>query len=98
MTVVIGGGGQGVSFYQMQGNSWKNHRLTGFFFESGFFFRRLSGDVMLFYHFILFWGMGACLFFFLGMSLFIQYNVHCFDNKIGSLYKKKFNHFFHCFV
>lgn len=32
--------------------------------------------------------MGACLFFFLGMSLFIQYNVHCFDNKIGSLYKK----------
>lgn len=31
MTVVGGGGGQGVSFYQMQGNSWKNHRLTGFF-------------------------------------------------------------------
>lgn len=30
--------------------------------------------------------MGACLFFFLGMSLFIQYNVHCFENKIGSLY------------
>lgn len=32
--------------------------------------------------------MGACLFFFLGMSLFIQYDVHCFENKIGSLYKK----------
>lgn len=32
--------------------------------------------------------MGACLFFFLGMSLFIQYNVHGFENKIGSLYKK----------
>lgn len=32
-----GGGGQGVSFYQMQGNSWKNHRLTGFFLKVGFF-------------------------------------------------------------
>lgn len=43
---------------------------------------------MLFYHFILFGGWVHAFFFFLGMSLFIQYNVHCVENKIGSLYKK----------
>lgn len=43
---------------------------------------------MLFYHFILFGGWVHAFFSSWECSLFIQYNVHCFDNKIGSLYKK----------
>lgn len=76
MIVIIGGGGGGYLFTKCKvtlGRA-RDQCFKRFFLEGG-------GDVMLFYHFILF-GDGCVPFFFLGRSLFIQYIMHCVGKKV----------------